>query len=127
MGCTKTNVVLSYHFYMKQHISKTIHGFFPLLLMKYIYPYYTIFLGKKKYYFNNFISYNQYRLVRIISKVAGSLYLGSGTHNVVSLLHRKSHRWRVSSQDSSFLMTNFFFSGEYESVWFVFSNNHFSF
>ena len=74
--------------------------FFPLLLMKNIYPYYIIFLGKRKYYFNSFISYNRYRLVRIISKVARSLYPGGGTHNVVSLLHRKSHRQRVSSQDS---------------------------
>ena len=100
MGCTKTNVVLSYHFYMKQHISKTLVWFFPLLLMKNIYPYYTIFLGKRKYYFKSFISYNRYRLVRIISKVARSLYPGGGTHNVVSLLHQKSHRQCVLSQDS---------------------------
>ena len=100
MGCTKTNVVLSYHFYMKQHISKTLVWFFPLLLMKNIYPYYTIFLGKRKYYFKSFISYNRYRLVRIISKVARSLYPRGGTHNAVSLLHRKSHKRHVLSQDS---------------------------
>ena len=101
MGCTKTNVVLSYHFYMKQHISKTlVWFFFPILLMKNIYPYYTILLGKRKYYFNSFIAYNRYKLVRIINKVAKSLYPRGGTHNVVSLLHRKSHRQRVSSQDS---------------------------
>ena len=63
----KTSAVLSL-LHAATYFLKTLVWFFPLLLMKNIYPYYSIFLGKREYYFESFRSYKLYRFVRTISK-----------------------------------------------------------
>ena len=64
---------------------------------------YTIYYGLGKYYFECFFffffSYERCRLVRIISKVVMLLYLGAACY-VVSLLHWKFRKQRVSPQES---------------------------
>lgn len=66
---------------------------------RYILFLYTLYYGFGKCYFESFLYNEQYRLVRIIHKVAVLFYPGAARY-VVSLLHWKFRRRHVSSQES---------------------------
>ena len=91
-------MALSHPIWSSEHIGWKI---FPIDFIFYFYILYIMGLESTilSVFFFFFFSYERCRLVRIISKVVMLLYLGAACY-VVSLLHWKFRKQRVSPQES---------------------------